>query len=189
MSEEHKSTQDLLVDSFKSLLLEKPFEKINIKQITDKAGVIRPTFYNHFRDKNEVFEYILDEELFDPLQQLLEIGMVDAGLSMLFIYFEKNRAFYAKAFETTGQNSFSDVLSEKLQTFFMANMKDYSLREIEDVSILTMENIARYYAYSTALIIELWITNPDTKGKDVNEVVTSYKYLMTHSIFDIIEKK
>ena len=45
------NTDDLLAASFKELLCKAPMEKITIKDITDKAGVIRPTFYNHFTDK------------------------------------------------------------------------------------------------------------------------------------------
>ena len=46
----------LLAKSFKELVAKTPIEKITIKQITDKAGVIRPTFYNHFQDKYELLE-------------------------------------------------------------------------------------------------------------------------------------
>lgn len=44
-----ETTDELLARSFKELLCKLPMEKITIKDITDKAGVIRPTFYNHFR--------------------------------------------------------------------------------------------------------------------------------------------
>ena len=42
-------TKELLADSFRSLVLTMPFQKISIKMITDGAHVIRPTFYNYFR--------------------------------------------------------------------------------------------------------------------------------------------
>lgn len=52
MTGQGKSAIDtLLAESFKELALKHPIEKITIKEITDKAGVIRPTFYNHFQDK------------------------------------------------------------------------------------------------------------------------------------------
>ena len=44
----------MLADSLKELALIRPMEKITIKEITDKAGVIRPTFYKHFQDKYEL---------------------------------------------------------------------------------------------------------------------------------------
>ena len=46
-----KDIEGLLADSFKELALEKPIEKITIREITDRAGVIRVTFYNHFQDR------------------------------------------------------------------------------------------------------------------------------------------
>lgn len=74
---EEKDTKDKLAQSFQDLVLSKPFNKISIKDITDGAQVIRPTFYNHCQDKNEVFEYILQDELFDSLENMVEISMVD----------------------------------------------------------------------------------------------------------------
>ncbi len=49
----------LLAESLKELTIKQPIEKITIKEITDKAGVIRPTFYNHFQDKYELLEWII----------------------------------------------------------------------------------------------------------------------------------
>ena len=52
MTGQGKQAIDLaLAESFKELASRHPIEKITIKDITDKAGVIRPTFYNHFQDK------------------------------------------------------------------------------------------------------------------------------------------
>ena len=49
MLNQSRSAIDLLLaDSLKELARIHPIEKITIREITDKAGVIRPTFYNHF---------------------------------------------------------------------------------------------------------------------------------------------
>ena len=47
MTEEKKDVELALAESLKSLVVRTPFDKITIKQITDGAGVIRVTFYNH----------------------------------------------------------------------------------------------------------------------------------------------
>ena len=49
---EHRKPKmkDFLAESLELLMQEKPFDKITIKQICDRAGVIRATFYNHFED-------------------------------------------------------------------------------------------------------------------------------------------
>ena len=48
------------------LSAKKPIDKITIKEITDKDGVIRPTFYNHFQDTYELIEWIIKTELLEP---------------------------------------------------------------------------------------------------------------------------
>ena len=55
MTEEKKDVELALAESLKSLVARTPFEKITIKQITDGAGVIRVTFYNHFQDKYDLY--------------------------------------------------------------------------------------------------------------------------------------
>ena len=74
----------LLADSFKELAQAIPIEKITIKQITDKAGVIRPTFYNHFQDKYELLEWILRTEVIDPVRSLLRHHYLDEAMEMMF---------------------------------------------------------------------------------------------------------
>ena len=43
-----------LAQCFKELMQEKSFQKIIVKDITDRANVKRPTFYTYFRDKYDV---------------------------------------------------------------------------------------------------------------------------------------
>ena len=50
MEQRKARMKDFLAESLVVLMQEKPFEKITIKQICDRTGVIRATFYNHFED-------------------------------------------------------------------------------------------------------------------------------------------
>jgi AcrR family transcriptional regulator len=55
-----KRTRKWLQEALLSLMLEKQFSKITIAEITDTANVSRPTFYLHYRSKEEVLEDYLD---------------------------------------------------------------------------------------------------------------------------------
>ena len=69
MSGQNRTNIDrLLAENFKELACQRPIEKITIKEITDRAGVIRPTFYNHFQDKYELLEWIIMEEVLTPIK-------------------------------------------------------------------------------------------------------------------------
>lgn len=51
-------TKGWIFEALMILMEEKPYEKITVSDIVDKAGIARQTFYRNFNDKNEViFEY------------------------------------------------------------------------------------------------------------------------------------
>lgn len=97
MTGQGKSAIDtLLAESFKELAKKHPIEKITIKEITDLAGVIRPTFYNHFQDKYELLEWIITTDLLDPIEPLIQNGMISEGLVLLFTNIEKTVNLFAR---------------------------------------------------------------------------------------------
>ena len=80
MTVQGKSAIDtLLAESFKELAMQRSIEKITIKEITDKAGVIRPTFYNHFQDKYELLEWIINQDLIEPMKPLMRKNLLSAN--------------------------------------------------------------------------------------------------------------
>ena len=86
----------LLAKSLKEIAVRRPVEKITIKEITDKAGVIRPTFYNHFQDKFELIEWIIRTELLEPVEPLIRNDMIIEAMVLLFTNIEKDKAFYSQ---------------------------------------------------------------------------------------------
>lgn len=63
-----------LRDSFLTLLITTPFEDITIKQITEKAGVSRQTFYAHYTRKEDILCEILDLFFYEISSKLLFIS-------------------------------------------------------------------------------------------------------------------
>jgi AcrR family transcriptional regulator len=49
-----QKTETLLFEALASLIREKPYDGIVVKEILDRANVGRSTFYTHFRDKDEL---------------------------------------------------------------------------------------------------------------------------------------
>lgn len=50
-------TRGLLEDAFMEAVAEKGFQSVSVKDITERAGVNRATFYAHFSDKYELLDY------------------------------------------------------------------------------------------------------------------------------------
>lgn len=52
-------TKSWIFEALMLLMDEKPYDKITVSDIAEKAGVARPTFYRNYNDKDEVvFQYI-----------------------------------------------------------------------------------------------------------------------------------
>lgn len=56
-----RRTYKLLMEALLSLMEEKPFDKINVTDICERAMVHRTTFYKHFEDKYHLLCYSLKE--------------------------------------------------------------------------------------------------------------------------------
>ncbi|MBK8135579.1 MAG: TetR/AcrR family transcriptional regulator [Chloroflexi bacterium] len=56
-----RKTQRALSDALVELILEKGYDTITIKDITDRADVAHATFYRHYGDKDELLRRKLEE--------------------------------------------------------------------------------------------------------------------------------
>ena len=74
-------TKKNLINAFWSLYCEKRIEKITVKEITQKAGYNRGTFYEYFTDIYDVLEQI-EESLVPSLDELPTITMADQKMGM-----------------------------------------------------------------------------------------------------------
>lgn len=54
-------TKSWIFEALMLLMDEKPYDKITVSDITEKAGIARPTFYRNYSDKADViFEYLMN---------------------------------------------------------------------------------------------------------------------------------
>ncbi len=176
-------TKRLIANSFKELMQQMPFEKITIKTITDHANVIRPTFYNHFHDKYELVEWIVKTEIIDKTQVAIGEGSARGVIRVLFSGFVEDRDYYRKAFEIGGQNGFVDTLEKLFTEMFASIIKEDACGN----ALLSKEALARYYASGVISLIRLEVYR--TEEVELEEVIDTYRFLMQHTIFDLIDVK
>lgn len=98
----------------KKLMMTTPFNKISVGQICEQCHMNRKSFYYHFRDKQDLVNWIYQSEFISTIREhSYETGW--DFLSDICNYFYENRAFYRKALKIEGQNSFSDYFREILE--------------------------------------------------------------------------
>ncbi|MCI7098688.1 MAG: TetR/AcrR family transcriptional regulator C-terminal domain-containing protein [Lachnospiraceae bacterium] len=191
MANSRDEVEKQLIKSFKELVMTTPVDKITIKEITDGAGVIRTTFYNHFQDKYEVIERILWKEIIDPARPLLDNDMVDETFVLIFKNVEKDKLFYQKLTRMEGQNSFEQIviqcIRKLLEEYMEARMSPEGKKLLKrKYRWMTVDLIAEYYARAMTFVVMTWLQNGvDTTPEGVAQV---YEDILRRSLDDILEE-
>lgn len=180
-----KTVDERLAESFKELACQQPVEKITIKQITDKAGVIRPTFYNHFEDKYNLLEWILITDIVNPAMPLLSAGMIKEALILIFHNMQKDKDFYIHISKLEGQNSFRSMVEQGISLVLCSMIMDRMGNKKPINRWLTPEHISEYYTQSITYILMSWIQS----GMKIppEELAQVFDFISSRSLADVLE--
>lgn len=174
----------MLAESFKDLARRMPIDKITIKQITDGAGVIRPTFYNHFQDKYELLECIIRTEILDPVIPLIQAGCLKESMLQIFRNMLEDKKFYKKVARLEGQNSCESIarkfIMEILYTFINERVGEKKLAKRG----LTISLVAEYYAQSMSFVVIQWARLDMSLTPE--QMADIFEYITTHSMDEVI---
>ncbi|GAJ26216.1 transcriptional regulator [Liquorilactobacillus sucicola DSM 21376 = JCM 15457] len=93
-----RRTHEWTFEALMLLLQEKEFDKITIKEITNKAGIARQTFYRNYSDKNDIVQKYIDIIFMDFVKQL---DGKTKSLDMCLCYFKTLKNYQHSLIELT----------------------------------------------------------------------------------------
>ncbi|PKO05272.1 MAG: hypothetical protein CVU41_11585 [Chloroflexi bacterium HGW-Chloroflexi-3] len=111
-----RRTRKWLQEAVLSLMLEKPFTRISIAEITDQAQVSRPTFYLHYRNKEEVLEDYLDsiyKNFKDDMQPYLD-SIIQGKMAVKFFEQVADQAVFLRSLI---ESEVSNLVMNKLHKY------------------------------------------------------------------------
>ena len=180
MANQNKNAIDeMLAEALKEISASRSIEKITIKQITDRAGVIRPTFYNHFQDKYELVEWIVKTELIEPLAESFKSGNYREALINTFGRMEEEKNFYVRAAAIEGQNSFDSILRMSIRDLLLNFINIDKIKKNLPFKWLTVDMMVDFYSESLSYLVSSWIHSGMKEPKDeISDVII---FVMFHS--------
>jgi AcrR family transcriptional regulator len=149
-------TRDTLGDALVELMHEKPFDDITVQEVLDRAGVVRSTFYAHYRDKNDLFLSDM-EDFFKMFSTVLTRRGANpqrlAPVTELFTHLAEAKEFYA-ALKAAGKVTDAQALGRGL----FARSFEERLR-MAGVALVPAELAARAHALAGSLfaLMDWWI--------------------------------
>ena len=99
-------TKRLFADTLKEMVKTIPFEKVRVKELCERCGADRQTFYYHFRDKYDLAAWIFARDYEESLSDTDGRYSLEHAAGILQ-RIRTSETFYKKAFSDRSQNAVS----------------------------------------------------------------------------------
>ncbi len=150
-----------------SLLEQKPFNNIFVKDICEAASVPRATFYNHFEDKYDLLSFCLSqlEKRLEPKGKFVNSDdYYNALLNNAADFCIERQPFLKKISQLNNNNIFVTELQTHMAAQILAHIKS----KTKNLHLLRVppEIFAEYYAGALVGIIKWWINSEEDWTKE-----------------------
>lgn len=130
-----KQTRKLIQETFVELALEKPVDKITVKEIVDTCGINRNSFYYHYEDLPDLIISIIEDMISDESRRHAGQGIQEVIISMARtqqnnlglcrnVYYSKNREALSIRLNKTINNLIEDYLEKEQISRFQISEED-----------------------------------------------------------------
>jgi AcrR family transcriptional regulator len=137
-----EQTRQNLIEAFWSLYTTKRIEKITVKEITNRAGYNRGTFYEYFQDVYAVLEHIENLSLptLDELPPLIDINSNSPTFIKSFLkLFQEKYQHYPTLLGDNGDPAFQRKLKNSIKSSIMR-----ALNNKENIDQIEIEFLLEY---------------------------------------------
>jgi AcrR family transcriptional regulator len=176
-----RKTRQALTKSVKELMGLKNFNQITVSDITERAGVARHTFYNHFDTKADILDYLVDsvlESFFSVLNSWDLFNMeADQELALFEAFFKawKDHPEITRLLETPVMEP---VILERMKAFFTRFYEGIIQSELPEVDPKLADYMISFNAYSLVGILKSWV---DSGMEDSPKHLAGFLYVLTGS--------
>jgi AcrR family transcriptional regulator len=175
-----QKTETLLRDALTSLIREKAYDSIAVKEILDRANVGRSTFYTHFRDKDDLLASSIHEMLrparpaqlppsAKPYEKIIRFSLP------IFEELQQHRHQHRRAGDAMLDDGNRAILHERLQNVLVELIGDDVERCLqgrrEAAGQMPPDVLAHYVASTFVLVLNWWVeTDSPLAPKEVNDL-------------------
>lgn len=155
-----KFTKQKLADSLKDLLTEKPLDKITVKEITDRCGLNRQTFYYNFQDVHGLLIWIFQQETaarhIGDLSRPWQDSFTNAAN-----YLYENKTMVYNIYHSIGRIQLEQYLRSALIPVFEARIEQEAPGKLSPTA---MAFATTFFASGLLGIIFAWLDNAMTSN-------------------------
>ena len=148
-------TKQILEESLKKLMLQKPLDKITIRDLTEDCGISRMAFYYHFKDIYDLVEWSCLEDATHALAGKKTYDTWSEGLVQIFDAVYENKPFILNAYRCISRDQIESFLFHLTSDLLMNVVEEKA--EGTSISEEDRRFIADFYKYSFVGLMLDWI--------------------------------
>lgn len=182
MDKRTKYTMEKIKSTLLDLLDTQHFEAITVTLICERTSIGRRTFYNHFSDKFEV----IDEIMNDYIQSLRRTASKSnpesfkQGILNGFIFIHKNQIVFMKLYKSSVSNLFLKRVDSVITELIEPRLNNAYL-QMHNISVRTL--LVFLTSAILGIIIESTTRNDENYATKVEEISTLVKpYFITKTM-------
>lgn len=177
-------TKEIIIRTLFELLNEKPLAKITVKDIVERCGVNRNTFYYHFRDISDVVECALLREVDQVFERPVEVDSVLECLEVLVNLIGEKKKAMLHIYCSVQREIFTSALDKMCQYI----VKQYIIHNFEE-EIMEKEDMKAlmhfYKCVMTGVILD-WMDH--RMSYDLTEYAGKLRSLYGNTFEKTLEK-
>jgi AcrR family transcriptional regulator len=156
-----RRTHRMLRDALVSLILEKDYASISIKEITDRAEVAYITFYRHFESLDQLLMEVLEEglaELMNHIETLArqsDTSALETEGRLIFEYVEQKADLFRILFKSQSVTRVRKKVVRNIAAIFQKSC----LPLARSNNAVTVSITSNHIATSLLALIEWWLDN------------------------------
>ena len=177
-------TEKAIVESFIELLNEKPLDKITVKNVIDRCGVNRSTFYYYFEDIYDLLNKIFEHETGKIKESTREYDgthWADGVMEIMSFAMDNRKAIY---------HVYKSVSREKLESYLNTALDDITYNSVKskagdikasDEDIRLVSNV---YKYAIIGLIFQWLE--EGMKEEPSDIIHKLEYIANNTIHEML---
>lgn len=165
-------TRQFLREALMTVVIEKPFRDLTIRDITESAGINRATFYLHYEDKYALLEdcaYELFTEIrsaveekfgFKPdLSELKPFKEHHNRMDIVLHHIQRHSLFYKAMLAKDGDLLFYNLFRDTASTWIRSQITELLTSQNQQVDDDLIEMMVRFQSAGNFDVISWWLEN------------------------------
>ena len=178
-----------LYNGLLELMKEKSFEEIKVSEMCSKSLINRSTFYDHFGDKNDLFNNLIDDlknGLITNLKVTKETSNIHdyflEVINLLLLEIENKKDIFSSLVKNNNSHIARDMFSYATYNTVLSYIED----RYENTTNMKTEDIINYYLSGVINITLCYLQ--DVKNFNRNNLMNNFRKLIPHTEFFILKK-